>query len=132
MKQPSLKNFDKLYSHLLSEQTTATINGKPLEVQDDGKGNINISGELPVDNEAVTQEQVEYNFEQNKLGDLINFLQTELEQNIQAAKAAKVYAAHAKDDLPRVMYNQGYAEGKKHIIKYLIKELSGIINNEQQ
>jgi hypothetical protein len=29
------------------------------------------------------------------------------------------------------MYNQGYAEGKKHIIKYLIKELSGIINNEQ-
>lgn len=130
MKQPSLKNFNKIYNHLFSEQVTATINGKPMEVTDDGQGNINITGELPADTDSMTQEQTESIPQPNKLNDIILFLQTELEQNIQAAKAAKTYAIHAKDDLPRVMYNQGYAEGKKHIIKYLIKELSGIVNNE--
>lgn len=134
MSKPSLKNFDKICNHLFSQQVTATIDGKPMEVKDDGNGNINISAELPAENDSMTQEQAQniQSSEQqlNKINDLIAFLQLELEENIQAAKAAKTYAMHAKDDLPRVMYNQGYAEGKKHIIKYLIKELSGIINHE--
>ena len=130
MKKVSLKKFNELYDHLLSEQVKATINGKQMNVKDDGNGNIEISGELPADSDNIADQQVETIFFGNKLEVLLQFLRTQLEQNINASRAAKTYALHAKDDLPKVMYNQGYAEGKKHIIKYLIKELTGLLNNE--
>lgn len=130
MKEISLKNFDKLYNHLLAEQVQATINGKQMDVKDDGNGNIEISGELPADSDNIADQQIETPSFEAKIETILQFLQVQLEQNINASRAAKVYATHAKDDLPKVMFNQGYAEGKKHIIKYLIKELTGLINHE--
>lgn len=130
MKKVSLKKFNELYDHLLSEQVKATINGKQMDVKDDGNGNIEISGELPADSDNITDQQIQSVSLENKLEAILQFLRVQLEQNINASRAAKIYASHAKDDLPKVMYNQGYAEGKKHIIKYLIKELTGLLNNE--
>ena len=130
--KPSLKKFDRICNNLFSEQVTATMNGQSLDVTDDGKGNIQITGEMPEDTDQIADQQIQQYISINdKINNILNFLQSELSENVQAARAAKIYSLHAGTDLPQVKYNQGYAEGKKHIIKYLIKQLSGLIENEQ-
>lgn len=110
---------------LFFEQVTCTVNGKQMSVKDDGAGNIQIEGEIQSD---IASEQIvdtmptQYN--NDIIDNLISLLTSELDESIKASRAAKTYSKYNSDDISKVMFNQGFAEGKKKIIKLVLKHLT--------
>lgn len=110
---------------LFFEQVTCTVNGKQMAVKDDGAGNIQIEGEIQSD---IASEQIvdtiptQYN--NDIIDNLILLLTSELDESIKASRAAKTYSKYNSDDISKVMFNQGFAEGKKKIIKIVLKHLT--------
>lgn len=120
-----LKNFDRMCKKLFFEQVTCTVNGKQMPVKDDGKGNIQIEGEVQSDiaSEQITQ-MLPTQYNNDMIDNLISLLTVELDESIKASRAARTYSKYNNDDISKVMFNQGFAEGKKKIIKLVLKHLT--------
>lgn len=123
-----LKKFDRMCKKLFLEQTTCTVNGKQMQVTDDGNGNIQITGEIESSNDQLASQQIiqpiSAQYDNDMIEDLISNLSKELDDSIKASRAARTYSKYNNDDLQKIKYNQGFAEGKKYIIKMVLKSLT--------
>lgn len=113
-----LVNFNKVLNSIIQQNVTAKLDGQDIPVKQDDKGNAQISVQIPITQQA--QEQV--------IDPIIEDLKVQLRQilnkQVQVSRAARHYASCSpKEDLPKVMYNYGFAQGKRNILKYILNKL---------
>lgn len=128
-----LKKFDKMCKDLFFEQVTCSINGEKVPVEDNGDGNITVKAQTEVSDNLMQQQIATTSaFSNETIENLISFLTKELDESIKAARAAKTYSKYNNDDIERVKFNQGFAEGKKYIIRMVLKQLTNMEMTENE
>ena len=131
----NLKIFNSICDNLLNEQTTAEVSakldGKDMKVKtskkDENTTEVKLEGNIQLQQQEIPNTNIEQNIQHSsQISELINDLTLKLELAKQTNRSAKDYLKRAITNKENVIYDCGYSEGQKQILKYILQKLQQI------